>query len=76
MAERIGASGLRRVEIERACAILGRTLSDRMLPGMGFAFLLFDFGTAGNLAYISNSRREDMIAALRELIARLEAEVQ
>lgn len=35
---------------------------------LGFALLVFDFGEAGNLAWISNAQREDMIKALKEFI--------
>ncbi len=38
---------------------------------MGFAILVFNFGeSSGGLAYISNARREDMIEAMKEFIAR------
>ena len=36
--------------------------------GIGFALLLFDFGGKGNLAWISNAQRPDMIKALGEFI--------
>ena len=36
----------------------------------GFALLVFDFGDGGNMQYCSNARREDMIAALRELLGK------
>jgi hypothetical protein len=34
--------------------------------------LIFDQGKGGRMNYISNSRREDMIAALRELLTNFE----
>jgi hypothetical protein len=33
---------------------------------VGFALLLFDFGGAGYLTYVSNTEREDMIRGLAE----------
>ena len=42
---------------------------------VGFALLMFDFGetpTSDRINYISNSRREDMVCALKELLARWE----
>lgn len=39
----------------------------------GFVLLVFGFGTRkGRMNYISNARREDMIVALKELVARFE----
>lgn len=35
---------------------------------LGFAFLVFDFDGQGNLAWISNAKRKDMIKALEEFI--------
>jgi hypothetical protein len=43
------------------------------LPGMGFALLVFPFDSPGTANYISNGRREDMIKAMKETVARLEA---
>ena len=41
---------------------------------VGFALLVFDFNRieAGRMNWISNGRREDMIVALKEMIAQLE----
>jgi hypothetical protein len=43
---------------------------------LGFALLIFDFGGPphSNLHWISNAQRTDMIAALREFLARNAAE--
>lgn len=35
---------------------------------IGFAVLAFDFGTGGNLGWISNANRTTMIEALKEFI--------
>lgn len=43
-----------------------------LFPGLGFAFLLFEFHTPGESNYISNAERRDMIKALRETADRLE----
>jgi hypothetical protein len=56
---------------------LGRAIDDELNGDVrprktGFVVLMFDFGDAGRLNYISNAERADMIAALHELIARLE----
>jgi hypothetical protein len=45
-----------------------------VLGGLGFALLVFEHGNANNgrVNYIGNSNRDDMIAAMREFIARNE----
>lgn len=59
---------------------LARTL-DAVLPELtssgkrlGFAVLVFDFGDGGNMQWCSNAKREDMIAALRELLGKWAAD--
>lgn len=59
-----------RAELERLSRTLGSIMADAMPPGVGFTLLVFDFGERGNLAYISNAVREDMLAAMREFIAK------
>lgn len=41
---------------------------------VGFAILMFDFAgpTSDRINYISNSNRQDMICAMKELVARFE----
>lgn len=38
----------------------------------GFVLLMFEFGHDKNMNYISNADRQDMISALKELVARFE----
>ena len=63
-------------ELEKEAREIGK-LIDRGLKvakgeRIGFVLLLFDFGGSGNITYLSNGRREDMIEALKELIGKLE----
>lgn len=60
---------------------LGRGIDDLLngkgvAPGarkFGFALLVFDLNnTGGRMNYASNSNREDMIAAMKELLAKFE----
>lgn len=62
-----------RAELEAYARQIAEALSEALPEGLGFALLLFNFGEGGNLAWISNARREDMVRALREQLARLEA---
>jgi hypothetical protein len=50
---------------------LAAALSE-VLPNSGFALLVFDFADPGKVNYISNAHRPDMLAAMKEFIARAE----
>lgn len=52
---------------------IAEVLDDTMPKGWGFTLLMFEFGTNdGRMNYISNAPREDMISALKELVANFE----
>lgn len=36
------------------------------MPGRGFLLMAFDFGDGGNLAYVSNAQRPDVLKVLEE----------
>lgn len=40
----------------------------RLPMGMGFVLLMFDFGKNGNMFYISDAQREDVLNAMREFV--------
>lgn len=42
----------------------------------GFALLLFEYGDGGHMNYISSANRRDMVAAMKEFIARNEGTYQ
>jgi len=53
--------------------VAAKLLSGGLPPGYGFALLVFGMDTnEGYMNYISNASREDMIAALKELIGNFE----
>jgi hypothetical protein len=60
-------------ENRRLAGILDDYLKQRHGEAVGFTLFVFDFGDKGNIAYISNAQREDMIKATKEWLARLEA---
>lgn len=62
-----------RALLEKMVREIGGSLQESLPKHIGFGLFFFDFGDAGNLAYISNAEREDMVAALYELVAQLEA---
>lgn len=44
-------------------------------PGFGFALLMFDLDSKhGRMNYVSNARRADMLRAMKEFVAKNEAE--
>lgn len=45
---------------------------EREFPGMGVALFVFPFGEYGNIGWISNANREDMIKVLRDHADHLE----
>jgi hypothetical protein len=51
---------------------MARQIADQCAPGVGFALLLFDLGSGGSIAYMSNARREQMVQLLKELTGTLE----
>lgn len=61
----------RGAEAAAALAELGNLLRTATPKGMGFALMLFDLGAGGNMHYVSSAKRDDMIAALLELITHL-----
>lgn len=67
-----------RKALESACRELAlRTIKPaiaRMFgASVGFALVIFDFGEKGDMAYLSDCQREDMVKLVREWLALLEA---
>lgn len=65
-----------REELEEASRRFGRVIAEVLNESfgkgkVGFCLLLFDFGGPGNLAYLSNAKREDMIAAINEFLSKV-----
>lgn len=60
-------------EVDEVMRSLAQALTEMLAPH-GFALLVFSFGEDSMLNYISNAQREDMIAVMREFIARQEAQ--
>jgi hypothetical protein len=58
--------------LEAEARSIGRIIWGAIPDGTGFAVLLFDFGDGGNLTYISNGKRADLIKTLRECAEKLE----
>jgi hypothetical protein len=47
---------------------IGHRVGDGLPPGYGFLLLIFNFGEGGNMFYVSNGERQDMMTAMREFI--------
>ena len=58
--------------------VIGKKLEDALRdkegkPALGFVLMMFDFDTI-DVAYVSNAKRNDGIAALEKLLAAMKAE--
>lgn len=61
-------------ELARLMQELGSKLHTFMPPNVGFTLLIFEFGQGGgDLFYISDAKRDDMIRTMRECIVKMEA---
>lgn len=62
--------------LETLCQGVGSVIGsacDSLDPAAGFALLMFEYGGGESwTTYVSNARREDIVALLRELADRLE----
>lgn len=64
-----------RVQLEAWTSKMGREVIAPNVPtGLGFAFIAFDFGEGGNIAYCSSGERQTVVRAMRELANRIEPE--
>lgn len=61
-------------DIEGILKDLGGKLGATLPAGWGFNLLIFQFGVGGSVFYISNAERKDMIAVMKEFIAKQEAQ--
>lgn len=59
-------------EIEQVLKEIGKMIGSKLPKTHGFTLMIFDFGQKGELFYISNARRNDMIKSLMEFIAKLQ----
>lgn len=62
------------MEVEVQMEAIGHVLHENMPEGYGFALLMFKHGDVegGRMNYLSDASREDMISALKELLANFE----
>ena len=52
--------------LESNARAIGTLIGGSLPPGVGFALMLFDFGDGGNLTYLSNANRGQLVTQLRE----------
>jgi hypothetical protein len=57
-------------QIESLLREIGHLIAKELPKGKGFTLLFFDFGDNGNMFYISNAERKDMIGSMKEFIAK------
>lgn len=61
-----------RLSLETEMRRVAELVRDELPDGLGFALFLFPLGTKGNVAYMSNGRREDMIATIKDWLKHTE----
>jgi hypothetical protein len=54
--------------IEAALREVGNLIRSKIPEGCGFGLMIFQTGEGGDLFWVSNARREDMIAVMKEFI--------
>ncbi len=59
-------------EVKASGEKLAQVIDAALPPGHGFALLIVEFGDEGNLSWISNVERDDMIATMKDFIPRHE----
>jgi len=60
-------------QAEASLQAIAGALTDVLPKGVVFTLITYTVGEGGYSAYVSNGAREDMIKALKETVARLEA---
>ena len=61
---------VRNPKIETLLKDIARALKAVMPKGWGFSLMIFNHGKRGDMFYISDSKRTDMIEAMKEFIER------
>lgn len=61
---------VRHEEAEKMLRNIGKMLRDACPRGFGFSLLIFSLGEGGSMFYTSSAKREDMIRAMQEFIAK------
>ena len=59
-------------ELESCCKNLARVIKGALPPMVGMTLILYDYGSGGNMTYLSTAKRKSMISMLRELATKLE----
>lgn len=62
----------RELEVKKNLKHLADKIKDELPDGFGFALLAFEFNREGQLMYISNADRADIVKAMKEWIAKTE----
>lgn len=63
---------IRNAEIEKLLKDIGRILKGTMPPGYGFTLFIFGYHEDRSLFYLSSAEREDMVAAIKEFLQKIE----
>jgi hypothetical protein len=61
-----------RPEVRERMNEIARLIDGALPRGFGFVLLVFKFGRAGFMNYISNTERADVVRAMKEFVAKEE----
>ena len=58
--------------VKRKMQTIARKVKEELLDGFGFVVLSFIFDNPGQMMYVSNANREDIVKAMKEWIEKTE----
>jgi hypothetical protein len=62
-------------QLEARARLMGETLHKMVKGDAGFVLFLMDFGVGGNMTYLANINREDMIVTIDDFVTSLKAKL-
>ena len=58
--------------VKQHLQVIAQKVDNELPTGFGFVVLTFEFGKTGQMMYVSNAEREDIVKAMKEWIAKTE----
>ena len=58
--------------VKQHLQVIAQKVDRELPPNFGFAVLTFEFGKTGQMMYVSNAEREDIVKAMKEWIEKTE----
>lgn len=58
--------------VKQHLQVIAQKVDRELPPNFGFVVLAFEFGKTGQMMYVSNAEREDVVKAMKEWIEKTE----